>query len=81
MKNFLTVLLASSISVSAAYATKIKGKVLDGQTGEAIAGATVFLEQCGLSTKTQLDGSFEFKGLSAGVDKVHIKHMAYAELI
>lgn len=81
MKNFLTVLLASSISVSAAYATKIKGKVLDGQTGEAIAGATVFLEQSGLSTKTQLDGSFEFKGLSAGVDKVHIKHMAYAELI
>ncbi|KKX52331.1 hypothetical protein [Sphingobacterium sp. IITKGP-BTPF85] len=42
MKNFLTVLLASSISVSAAYATKIKGKVLDGQTGEAITGATVF---------------------------------------
>ncbi len=81
MKNFLTVLLASSISVSAAYATKIKGKVLDGQTGEAIAGATVFLEQRGLSTKTQLDGSFEFKGLSAGVDRVHIKHMAYAELI
>ncbi len=81
MKNFLTVLLASSISVSAAYATKIKGKVLDGQTGEAVAGATVFLEQSGLSTKTQLDGSFEFKGLSAGVDKVHIKHMAYAELI
>ncbi|MGJ1509911.1 TonB-dependent receptor domain-containing protein [Sphingobacterium siyangense] len=81
MKNFLTVLLASSISVSAAYATKIKGKVLDGQTGEAIAGATVFLEQSGLSTKTQLDGSFEFKGLSAGVDRVHIKHMAYAELI
>ncbi|WP_333627631.1 TonB-dependent receptor domain-containing protein [Sphingobacterium siyangense] len=81
MKNFLTVLLASSISVSSAYATKIKGKVLDGQTGEAIAGATVFLEQRGLSTKTQLDGSFEFKGLSAGVDRVHIKHMAYAELI
>lgn len=80
MKNFLTVLLASTISVSAAYATKIKGKVLDGQTGEAIAGATVFLEQRGLSTKTQLDGSFEFKGLSAGVDRVHIKHIAYAVL-
>ncbi|GEM_PF-6227450 len=51
MKNFLTVLLASSISVSAAYATKIKGKVLDGQTGEAIAGATVFLEQVGYRPK------------------------------
>lgn len=81
MKNFLTVLLASSISVSTAYATKIKGKVLDVQTGEAIVGATVFLEQSGVSTKTQLDGSFEFKGLSAGMDRVHIKHMAYAELI
>jgi len=81
MKNVLTVLLASSISISAAYATKIKGKVLDGQTGEAIVGATVFLEQSGLSTKTQLDGSFEFKGLSAGTEKVHIRHVAYTELI
>lgn len=80
MKNFLTVLFAFSISVSAAYATKIKGKVLDGQTGEAIAGATVFLEQSGLSTKTQLDGSFELKGLAAGIEKVHIRHMAYIEL-
>ncbi|MDR2272366.1 MAG: TonB-dependent receptor [Sphingobacterium sp.] len=81
MKNVLTVLLASSMSISAAYATKIKGKVLDGQTGEAIVGATVFLEQRGLSAKTQLDGSFEFKGLSAGTDKVHIRHVAYTELI
>ncbi|ULT24616.1 hypothetical protein KUH03_37725 [Sphingobacterium sp. E70] len=41
----------------------------------------MFLEQRGLSTKTQLDGSFEFKGLSAGTDKVHIRHVAYTELI
>ncbi|WP_343565850.1 TonB-dependent receptor [Sphingobacterium sp.] len=81
MKNVLTVLLASSISISAAYATKIKGKVLDAQTGEAIVGATVLLEQSGLSTKTQLDGSFEFKGLAAGTAKIHIRHVAYGELI
>lgn len=81
MKNVITVLLASSISISAVYATKIKGKVLDGQTGEALVGATVFLEQRGLSTKTQLDGSFEFKGLGAGTDRIHIRHVAYTELV
>jgi len=60
-----------------AQATKIKGHVYDKQTGEAIVGATVVLENPRRVTNTGLDGTFEFKAVSTGSATVSVSYITY----
>ncbi len=60
-----------------ASATKIKGHVYDKQTGEAIVGATVMLENPKRITNTGLDGTFEFKGVAAGPARISVSYITY----
>jgi len=43
-----------------AWAAKIKGKVIDAETGEAMAGANVFVKNTNTGSATSSDGSFSF---------------------
>ena len=60
-----------------ANATKLKGHVYDKQTGEAIVGATVVLENPRRTTNTGLDGTFEFKDVKAGAAKISVSYITY----
>lgn len=62
---------------SAAQAATIKGKVFDRQTGEAVSGANIILQNSGAKTVTGLDGSFEIKGLTAGQEKVKVSYVSF----
>ena len=70
MKKLFAILIPLLFCTGLVHATKIKGKVFDKLSGEALVGATVVLEKSGKSASTGLDGSFEIKGLSAGKENI-----------
>ncbi|RNL53427.1 TonB-dependent receptor [Pedobacter jejuensis] len=77
MNKLLQILFFLIFVAGTANATKIKGHVYDKQTGEAIVGATVILENPKRVTNTGLDGTFEFKGVSTGSAKISVSYITY----
>ena len=77
MNKLLRILFLLLICAGTAQATKIKGHVYDKQTGEAIVGATVVLENPRRVTNTGLDGTFEFKGMVRGSAKISVSYITY----
>lgn len=80
MKTLLTTLLCLLLSITFASAGSLKGHVYDQKTGEPLVGVTVVMDQTKLVALTGLDGSFEFKKLTAGKFTLHISHLTYKTL-
>ncbi|TKC60314.1 TonB-dependent receptor [Pedobacter hiemivivus] len=81
MKSTLQVLLCLLLSIATAKATSLKGYVYDQKTGEAIAGASVQLEQTDKAVLTGLDGSFEIKHPPAGTFTLKVSYLMYKALL
>ena len=77
MNKLLQILFLLLFCAGTANATKLKGHVYDKQTGEAIVGATVVLENPRRITNTGLDGTFEFKDVKAGAAKISVSYITY----
>ncbi|NII83789.1 TonB-dependent receptor [Pedobacter sp. SG908] len=77
MNKLLQILLLLLFCAGTANATKLKGHVYDKQTGEAIVGATVVLENPRRTTNTGLDGTFEFKDVKVGAAKISVSYITY----
>lgn len=77
MNKLLQILLFFLFCAGTANATKIKGHVYDKQTGEAIVGATVVLDNPRWITNTGLDGTFEFKGVAIGSARISVSYITY----
>jgi outer membrane receptor protein involved in Fe transport len=77
MKSILQVLFCLLLSAATASAASLKGYVYDQKTGEALAGASVSLENTGRTVLTGLDGSFDFKHAAAGVFTLKISYVSY----
>lgn len=77
MKTLLSVLFCLLFSVTLASATSIKGYVYDQKTGEALVGATVYLDKTDKSVLTGLDGSFELKHPPVGSYILKVSYVSY----
>lgn len=77
MNKLLQILFLLLFCAGTAHATKLKGHVYDKQTGEAIVGATVVLENPRRVTNTGLDGTFEFKDVKVGAAKISVSYITY----
>lgn len=77
MKTLLPVLFCLLFSITAARATSLKGYVYDQKTGEALVGASVYLEHTDRAVLTGLDGSFEFKHPKAGTFSLKVTYLMY----
>lgn len=77
MNKRLQILFLLLFCAGTASATKLKGHVYDKQTGEAIVGATVVLENPRRTTNTGLDGTFEFKDVKVGTAKISVSYITY----
>ncbi|HEY9260238.1 TonB-dependent receptor, partial [Chitinophaga sp.] len=80
MKTLLKTFLCLLLSATIAKADGLKGHVYDQKTGEPLVGVTVILEQTKLVALTGLDGSFEFKKVTAGKFTLLISHLTYKTL-
>lgn len=66
--------------LDAAGTAKIKGTVLDALNSETVIGATINFPKLGLSTVTDIDGSFDFD-LPAGAHEFKIEFIGYEDLV
>lgn len=69
-----TVLSLSALAQSPTFT--IKGQISDANSREQLIGATLQLDK--IKTMTQLDGSFSFKNVHAGVYTIHCIYLGYA---
>ncbi|MEH3114530.1 TonB-dependent receptor [Pedobacter terrae] len=81
MNKLLQILFLLLFCAGTVHATKLKGHVYDKQTGEAIVGATVVLENPRRVTNTGLDGTFEFKDVKAGAAKISVSYITYRTIV
>lgn len=87
MKKFLILTLACCLSFSTAFAaknvSKITGRVIDKETEEALAYATVSVRDWDKSVKavavTAEDGSFLLENVPFGTFAIHVSYVGYKE--
>ncbi|MBN2425253.1 MAG: TonB-dependent receptor [Calditrichaceae bacterium] len=72
---FLSILFLFSFS----YASQIEGYVLDGQTGDGLPGANVFLEGTSLGSATDVGGKFVIPNVPAGSYTLVVNYVGYQE--
>lgn len=77
MKLILKTILCLLLTVTIAKASNIKGRVYDLKTGEALVGASVKIENTNRTALTGLDGSFEFKKVTAGNFTLKVSYIGY----
>ena len=77
MKQVLTIILFSIVSLGAVGQQGIiRGSVLDGETGEALIGATVVVAGTSTGAATDLDGKFELR-LDPGTYTLQVSSISY----
>ncbi len=60
---------------------KIVGKVVDKQTGEALPGAGVIIQETGQGTATDLDGSFVIINVPPGTYTLKASYVGYRDMV
>ncbi len=58
---------------------RVLGRVLDGENGRPLVDAEIRLEGSGLTTVTDENGMFALPEVPAGLQVVHVQHLAYGE--
>ena len=80
-KTFVLACSVFFISSTVAFSqSQIKGKVVDANSGDALAGASIKLNGNGFSTIANLDGSYQFKNLKSGHYEMEISFEGYKKL-
>jgi len=77
LKNLFTALFALLLPVLASAQFSVSGKITDQQTGEALPGATINLENALFNTITNVNGTYQFKNLKAGNYTIKVSYNGY----
>lgn len=86
---FVAIILVSGLELSAKFGTDseanapatvaISGTVIDMVTGEALAGATVTVDNTDIKTYTDFEGKFYFNSLTVGTYDLKVSYISYQE--
>ncbi len=79
--TFLLILLISGITVHAGTTGKIKGTIIDSETGEPLIGANVIILGTSLGAATDLDGNFFILAVRPGEYKLKASMIGYETMI
>ena len=58
----------------------IRGVVVDAQTGEAVIGATILIEELSNGTTSDIDGSYQLDNVPAGQHEIKIGYIGYTDI-
>jgi len=87
VKNSLKILITLTIfgiitkNLPAQTTNILKGIVLSKDSGEPVTGAIIYFEELKKGVSTNVDGSYEIKGIPAGKHRVRIACMTYRTII
>ena len=76
MRVFLLVLLAASVS---AQTGSVSGTITDGETGQPLVGASVFLVGTQTGAATGLDGRYTIARVPLGTHTVRVAYVGYVQ--
>lgn len=77
MKNLFAALFALLLPVLASAQFSVSGKVTDQQSGEALPGATISLENTQVNTVANIKGAYLFNKLKAGTYTIKVSYNGY----
>ncbi|HEY8658850.1 MAG TPA: carboxypeptidase-like regulatory domain-containing protein, partial [Hanamia sp.] len=77
MKNLFTALFALLLPVLASAQFSVSGKITDQQTGDALPGATVTLQNLSISTVSNAGGKYAFKNIKIGNYTLTVTYLGY----
>lgn len=80
-KFVFMILLISAFNLVAQNKGSINGLVLDKETGEAIIGANVLIENTNIGAATDLEGKFRIENVEVGTYNLVISYISYSKLI
>ena len=78
IKFFVLIILLTQY-IFAGTTGKIAGQVVDAQTGEALAGVNVIVENSALGASTDVDGYYVIINIKPGTYTLKISYIGYAE--
>lgn len=81
IKHFLAISLVSCPALLFAQSSGIKGRIMDGSTGETLPFANVFIDQTTIGTTSDQYGEFELKNIPTGVHELVIAYVGYQPLL
>lgn len=79
-KALLVVLLVSAFNLYSQSRGSITGVVLDKETGEAVIGANVLIENTNIGAATDLEGKFRIENVEAAKYNLVISYISYSKL-
>jgi iron complex outermembrane receptor protein len=77
LKNLFTALFALLLPVLASAQFLVSGKITDQQTGDALPGATVTIQNLAISTVSNAAGKYTFTNLKSGSYTVSVSYIGY----
>ncbi len=77
---FPVILLMLIVPLAARETGKLTGSVIDGQTGEGLIGANVYLEGTAFGAATDMDGGYVILNITPGNYELVVMMIGYAEL-
>jgi iron complex outermembrane receptor protein len=77
LKNLFTALFALLLPVLASAQFLVSGKITDQQTGDALPGATVTIQNLAVSTVSNAAGKYTFTNLKGGNYAVSVSYIGY----
>ncbi len=78
---FLAIAFMVSVIIATGQTGSIIGQVKDAKTKDAMIGATIMIDGTSTGSTTDFDGNFEIVAVPAGIHKVIISSIGYAEVI
>lgn len=79
LATVLAVMLSSPLSTAGQETGKIAGVLVDAETGDALVGANIVLEDTKLGAASSLDGSYIIPRVPAGVYTLKVSYISYQE--
>lgn len=78
LEVYFSILLLFGLSANTnAHTGSIRGKIVDGKTGQVLEGANIYLEQQNISATTDPFGQFMLRNIQPGEHVVSIGHIGY----
>ncbi|MBN1970075.1 MAG: TonB-dependent receptor [Candidatus Delongbacteria bacterium] len=81
MLRFLIMILMSTITLFSAEKAILKGLVVDAETGEAMPGVNITIENSKFGAETDLDGFYYITGMGYGLHNVKAQMIGYGDKI
>ena len=75
--NIVWIIISAALTLNAAEAAELRGRIINGETLNPVMGATIRLPETGQTAPSDKHGEFRFVGLADGIYRLVVTHVAF----